>query len=138
MREKFTPAAEVARIRQGEQGTIEGDRFGLFVFRMSENRLLTCIATDGEGGDETGVKGAGDWEHVSVSVRTKSHRNPKWVTRTPSWDEMCYAKDQFWSDEECVIQFHPPASEYINDHVNVLHMWKNKNEIHRTPPTECV
>jgi hypothetical protein len=54
------------------------------------------------------------WEHVSVSV----------MHRLPNWDEMCYVKNLFWDEEETVIQFHPPKSEYVNCHANCLHLWK--------------
>lgn len=56
------------------------------------------------------------WDHVAVSKR----RHP------PNWQEMCFVKDIFWDPEETVIQFHPPRSLYINQHPNVLHLWKPK------------
>lgn len=56
----------------------------------------------------------GGWEHVSVSLRN----------RCPTWEEMCAFKDIFWEEEECVVQFHPPKSEYVNLHPYCLHMWK--------------
>jgi len=54
------------------------------------------------------------WEHVSVSLRD----------RTPTWEEMCRVKALFWEEEDCVIQYHPPASEYVNNHDHVLHLWR--------------
>ena len=54
------------------------------------------------------------WEHVSVS-RTD---------RCPLWDEMCAIKDLFWDESDCVIQYHPPVSEYINNHRFCLHLWR--------------
>ena len=56
------------------------------------------------------------WEHVSV--------RPYYQDRTPTWDEMCHFKDLFWNDDECVVQYHPPKSEYVNCHPYVLHLWK--------------
>jgi len=53
-------------------------------------------------------------EHVSVSL----------ARRCPTWDEMCMIKDIFWNDDECVIQFHPPKSQYVNVHPYCLHMWR--------------
>ena len=38
--------------------------------------------------------------------------------------EMCFVKDLFWDDEETVVQFHPPRSEYVNYHPYCLHLWK--------------
>jgi hypothetical protein len=29
----------------------------------------------------------------------------------------------FWDGEEVVIQFHPPKSEYVNNHLGCLHLW---------------
>ena len=67
---------------------------------------LLIIASDGMG-----------WEHVSVSL----------PDRTPTWEEMCYVKSLFWDDEDCVIQYHPPKSEYVNNHDHCLHLWKCKH-----------
>lgn len=91
-------------------GTNEGSPFGLFRVpgRAANGRGLKIVACDG---DETG------WEHVSVSLM--DHPN-----LTPSWDEMCIVKALFWNSEECIVQFHPPESEYVNFHSGVLHLWK--------------
>lgn len=67
------------------------------------NFPLRVIASDGEG-----------WEHVSVSL----------VDRTPTWEEMDYIKRQFWDDEDCVMQLHPPRSQWVNAHPYCLHLWR--------------
>lgn len=54
------------------------------------------------------------WEHVSVSL----------ATRCPTWAEMSRVKDLFWEEKECVVQFHPPRSEYVNMHPYCLHLWR--------------
>ncbi|MGY2987654.1 DUF7694 domain-containing protein [Bradyrhizobium sp. USDA 4508] len=54
------------------------------------------------------------WEHVSVSTER----------RTPNWAEMCFVKDLFWNEDECVVQYHPPRSEYVNHHPYCLHLWR--------------
>lgn len=59
----------------------------------------------------------GSWEHVSVSRRD----------RCPTWDEMCQVKDLFWDDEDCVVQYHPPKSSYVNLHPFCLHLWRRVN-----------
>lgn len=64
------------------------------------------------------------WDHVSISTKYG----------TPSWADMCKAKDIFFEDEENVIQYHPPKSEYINIHPNVLHMWRSQNFDVPRPP----
>lgn len=56
-----------------------------------------------------------DWEHVSVCPLNGS---------MPTWDDMCFIKDMFWNDEDCVVQYHPPKSEYVNNMPNCLHLWK--------------
>lgn len=58
---------------------------------------------------------AAGWEHVSIC---------DWNGIDPSWTEMCELKDLFWSDEEAVIQIHPPKSEYVNNLEHCLHLWK--------------
>lgn len=70
----------------------------------------------------------GGWEHVSVS----------YPNRTPTWEEMCRVKDIFWSDEECVVQYHPPKSEYVNIHPYCLHLWRKIGEEYPMPPKHYV
>lgn len=91
-----------------------GDKFGVFQFQsFASGRLINIIVDDGTA--EVMKTG---WEHVSVSVihGTKS--------RIPTWEEMCKVKDLFWDKDDCVIQYHPPESKYINNHPNVLHLWR--------------
>ncbi len=79
--------------------------------------LLRVIASNGEG-----------WEHVSVSLED----------RLPTWPEMCHIKGLFWDDEDCVVQFHPPKSEYVNCHPNCLHLWRKIGSEFETPPAWMV
>jgi len=71
--------------------------------------------------------GPDEWEHVSVST----------TSRIPTWGEMKKVKELFWDDEECVIQYHPPRSEYVDIHPYVLHLWKPPFEVAR-PPRELI
>ena len=82
-------------------------------------QTLLCIASDGEG-----------WEHVSVST-------PK---RCPMWHEMVYVKHLFWEQEDLVIQFHPPASEYVDCHPFTLHLWRKvgTDDFCERPPSYLV
>ena len=82
-----------------------------------------CIVDDGK---DTG------WEHVSVSCRDDNLGFP--VSKMPTWNQMCQIKDLFWDTDECVIQFHPPKSEYVNQHQNCLHLWKKVGVNMETPP----
>jgi hypothetical protein len=74
---------------------------------------LAVIASDGEG-----------WEHISLQAFRYKGIGALIQSRTPQWDEMCYAKDQFWDAEDLCIQVHPRHSEYVNCHPNVLHIWR--------------
>ena len=38
---------------------------------------------------------------------------------------MCQIKDMFWGPEDCVVQFHPPEADYVNNHPNCLHLWRS-------------
>src|SRR5690554_2926413 len=61
------------------------------------------------------------WDHVSVSRGNQ----------TPTWEEMCIVKDIFFREEECVVQYHPPKTENINNnphHPYVLHLWRPQNQ----------
>lgn len=68
------------------------------------------------------------WEHASVS-------HPY---RCPTWDEMSYVKGLLWQDTEWVVQFHPPESEYVNNHKTCLHMWRSTATEQPTPPSWMV
>ena len=68
-----------------------------------EGRLLKAIASNGM-----------NWEHASVSL----------PNRCPNWREMCFVKDFFWDEEDLVVQYHPPKSQYVNMHVHCLHLWR--------------
>lgn len=70
------------------------------------------------------------WQHVSVSIQGS--------TMTPSWAIMCKVKELFFEPEDCVVQYHPPKSEYVNTHPGVLHLWKPMNEKIPMPPKEFV
>lgn len=76
---------------------------GCFLIALPRGQTLNVIASDGAC-----------WEHVSVSRHD----------RCPSWDEMCQIKALFWDDEDCVVEYHPPRSEYINNHPFCLHLWR--------------
>lgn len=65
------------------------------------------------------------WEHVSVSILNGS---------LPTWNDMCFIKDMFWNDEDCVVQYHPPKSSYVNMMPNCLHLWKSIDTEFPTPP----
>lgn len=80
--------------------------------------VINCQASDGIG-----------WEHVSVSVGKIGEKQ----TRCPTWEEMCFVKDLFWDLSDCVVEFHPPASEYVSMHPYVLHLWRPTNFNIQTP-----
>lgn len=86
--------------------------------------LIFCIASDGEG-----------WQHVSVTVCPEGKKK---ANRCPTWEEMCWVKDQFWNKDETVIQYHPPESEYVNNHPFCLHLWKPDNIEIPLPPSIMV
>lgn len=90
---------------------------------------LFCMADEGTVDDEDRpLPPEHQWEHVSVSVRVGS------ATRMPTWGEMCFIKEQFWEREDCVLQFHPPRSEYVNAHPHVLHLWRHRTFVQPRPP----
>jgi hypothetical protein len=85
----------------------------MFMFLLKNGQQIRIIASDGEG-----------WEHVSVSLED----------RCPTWDEMCQVKGMFWGDDDCVMQLHPPKSEWVNNHPFCLHLWRPVGVDIPTPP----
>ena len=94
---------------------------GAFRVPLSFTEFAFCIASDGMG-----------WEHVSVHISRKGR------TETPSWDEMCKIKSLFWDPEDCVVQFHPPKAEYVNNHKHCLHLWRPTDHNIPTPDSIMV
>lgn len=107
---------EQFRINHPVLGIGEGNN-GAFVFKKNGVGFY-CIASDGGG-----------WDHVSVSLDKK---------RCPDWEEMCMIKEMFWDSQDCVIQFHPPESEYVNNHEYCLHLWKPQDFGIPIPPSYFV
>ena len=106
--------------------TKTGDPFGAFVIPY-KNQVLRCIACAGSvAKKEQGSKYG--WDHVSVSTSK----------RCPTWDEMNYIKDLFFSPNETVVQFHPAVSEYVNLHVYTLHLWRPLFAKIPLPPKDMV
>lgn len=82
---------------------------------------VCCVASSMDG-----------WDHVSVQVM----RNGK--SLTPSWDVMQFIKDVFWESDALVVQYHPPNKEYVNNHPNVLHLWRCQVSPTPYPPSIMV
>lgn len=114
---------EKYRVKIGDMASDEsyGNNGAFMIMRpASKGKLpiqLVCIASDGM-----------EWEHISVSTRH----------RCPTWDEMCFIKSLFWDGEDCVMQLHPPESEYVNFHPYCLHLWHPIGIEIPTPPSIMV
>jgi hypothetical protein len=116
---RISPRLEEYRIRIGDYASRSGDRFGAFLMQGPCGEELTIMV---DSGKRTG------WEHVSVSTRR----------RIPNWQEMCFVKDLFWEPEDCVVQYHPPQSKYVNNYSKVLHLWRPLKEPIPMPPSILV
>lgn len=92
------------RIATGRlSSTCKDGNNGAFEITLRHSQKFLVIASDGMG-----------WEHVSVSRRD----------RCPTWEEMCQIKGIFWDGADCIVQYHPPESEYVNNHPYCLHLWR--------------
>jgi hypothetical protein len=112
------PDVEQGRIRTGYYGSSPGYPCGAFKIPYRTYDLWTIVSDGSEDG----------WEHVSVSLKN----------RLPNWEEMSFIKNLFWDEEECVLQFHPPKSQYINNHPFCLHLWKHIGHDIELPPSSMV
>jgi hypothetical protein len=72
------------------------------------------------------ISDGGGWRHLSISNMQRKVM--------PTWQIMCRAKELFWGDDELVVQYHPPKSDYINDHPFCLHLWQCLDEPMPAPP----
>jgi hypothetical protein len=120
MRRELPAKLEEGRLTSGRLASDASfGPYGVFFVHGPCGCELKIIAS---GGDETG------WEHVSVST-------PR---RPPNWQEMCFVKELFWEPDECVVQFHPPESQYVNNHPHCLHLWRSIREAFPLPPAILV
>lgn len=123
MRSNLPEALESGRILTGPMASSpDMGTTGMFHIRGPIGEVLRIVAS---GADAPGSEG---WEHVSISCQR----------RCPLWDEMCFVKDLFWEAEECAVQYHPPASEYVNNHPYVLHLFRHVSMIMPMPPSIMV
>jgi hypothetical protein len=98
------------RIRKGPYASeLEDSDHGAFSIPLGNGKRFHIIASSGMG-----------WDHVSVHVRIVG----KGKAITPNLEEMCKVKDLFFDEEECVVQYHPRKSEYVDMHPHVLHLWR--------------
>jgi hypothetical protein len=117
------------RIRSGPMGSgDDAGRNGAFQFRRGKVDFIV-ICSDGSETPE----GLAHWEHVSARCRGLDLKE-----RCPTWEEMCFLKSLFWEPTECVVQYHPPESEYVNNHHAVLHLWKPVDVEMLAPPSILV
>jgi hypothetical protein len=124
---KFTDAENFRYQGEGPFGSPPGEPYGLFEIpgRHANGRRLRIIACDASEPVAAG------WEHVSVSL-------PDSPLKCPSWEEMCLVKALFWEPDTCVLQFHPPETEYVNNHPGCLHLWHYATGPFPTPPARLV
>ena len=126
MRKNLPAQLEAGRLQEGPLKTDPSwGATGYFLVQGPCGALLKIVSSDAKAAQEVGIE---PWEHVSVSTRK----------RVPNWQEMCFVKNLFWEPEEIVVQFHPPRSEYVNNHPNVLHLWRPFDNHIRMPPSIMV
>lgn len=122
MKNDLTKAEKYRVNVKGLPSTKHGDNYGTFKIPQKNNKPSLAIMANGANEFSDG------WEHVSVSL----------PNRCPTWEEMCMIKDLFFEPEELVVQYHPPASDHINNHNYCLHLWRNAEKEIPMPPKEFV
>ena len=135
MRVQVPETLEKGRVRSGPWATTsEWGLSGVFVLQAPSGAELwigghtgdgNMLAVDHPSGERQVFSASTGWEHVSVQT---DHR-------TPTWEEMCFVKGLFWKDEECVVEYHPPLSQYVKYSPHCLHLWRPK---HVTIPSPSV
>lgn len=119
MKTKPSERLELGRVRDGEYASGTGELHGAFITKGISGELKIL---------SSGVDHEYGWEHVSVSMRDK----------IPSWSDMRFVKALFWDPEECVVQYHPPASAYVDCHPYCLHLWRPVDGQMPLPPSHLV
>ena len=136
MRSSFSEAVERARVQIPRMGTRPGDGWGHFLFnttthcRDRPDEIFVMVSTADADGWTFNKWPLPMFDHVSVSIRRSGAPFP----RCPTWEEMCRVKVLFFGDDETVIQYHPPKSDYVNHHKYCLHLWKPIGVVIPLPP----
>lgn len=101
-----------------------------FVRNTSNECLIAGFTLDPKTNKRLNFKfsRANGWEHLSVSMPNKC----------PSWEQMCFMKEQFWEDDEACVEYHPKKEDYVNNHNYCLHIWRPYNFELLTPPSIMV
>jgi hypothetical protein len=121
MRTELCEKLEKGRVRAGPMASDKRyGPYGMFHVIGPLSRPLFIMAS---GGDRHTP-----WEHVSVSMKKAP----------PTWVEMCWVKDLFWHDHECVMQLHPPKADYVNNVSTCLHLWRPHHVEIPRPPAHLV
>lgn len=120
MRKKLDPRLALGRVRHPLTGTIGDEHNGAFTVKAPSGRRLNILISDGLG-----------WDHVSVSLAGN-------LATAPSWAEMCWVKELIFEPQECVVQYHPPQSSYVNVHPGCLHLWRPQTGRLLMPPVSLV
>lgn len=129
MKQTFCKTVEDGRERTDPRfKSNPGDCFGMFRIQSPKTGATLRVIVGNAQLHEKEMGVAEGWDHVSVSR----------IDKPPTWDEMCFVKSLFFEDSECVVQFHPPKSNYVNLHNNCLHLWKPARTPIPMPPIECV
>jgi hypothetical protein len=113
MKKIYPKIVEEGRVTHGgfpghPYATLPGEPSGMFL--VGELGIVVAPASEWEKDGMTGPA----WDHVSVSRED----------RVPTWEDMCWVKDWFFEEEECVVQYHPPKKDYVNNNPRVLHLWR--------------
>ena len=99
-------------------GHVEGwagdERSGSFIVPSpGDHRPMVVVASNDAG-----------WDHVSASREY----------RTPNWHEMSFIHRLFFNENEVAMQLHVPATDHVNIHPYVLHLWRPHDRVIPLPP----
>lgn len=140
MKQLINPELERWRLTSGPLASSEKSGYnGVFVIPVEEtepyNITYVCIVSDGRAAGLSDEQRG--WEHVSVRVLYDNAQGER-MSRVPFWSEMCHVKRLFWNDDEVVVQYHPAESQYVNNHPDVLHLWRHRTLEFPMPPLELI
>jgi hypothetical protein len=101
-------------------GDVGDDFAGAFMVRKMSVKGPVSFRVVASVGDQ--------WEHISVSL----------PNRCPTWPEMAWIADVFWPPGDCLVQYRPPADQYVNCHPYCLHWWRPIGIELPAPPADLV
>lgn len=125
---EISRAFEQYRVQDGPIPSNPNELYGLFMIPLEERHEMYHNTNNQVKLAVIIVSNSPRWEHCSISL----------LHRYPSWGDMMMVKENIWTPEDTVVQFHPKEDDYVNINPYMLHLWMNTLYEYELPDLSAV